>query len=133
MGRRFNRGRNDSGSLLAATFVVALGAGSIVFVVIALAPRESLLMISGIVAGMLLVMGSIAMLRFGAKPRMGLGFWNVRFRSHRTDGSSDDYTPRIRKNSPKHSGTNKPITANEARELRLNSASTWVPADSQRK
>ncbi len=132
MGKRIHRGRNDAGSLLAATFVAALGAGSTIFVVIALAPQNSTWLVGGISAGMILILGIIAMLRFGKMPSLGLGFWSVRFRNHRSDGVADDYVPRIRKNRGRNDGGNQPITAGEAKELRETSASTWIPADKSR-
>jgi hypothetical protein len=62
MGRRLHRGRNDAGSLLAATFVVAVGTGSTVFVALAIAPRDSGWLVAGIALAMLAVLG----LRFHA-------------------------------------------------------------------
>jgi hypothetical protein len=131
MGRRLHRGRNDAGSLLAATFVVAVGTGSTVFVALAIAPRDSGWLVAGIALAMLAVLGCVFMLRFGKAPRLGLGFWSERFRSHRSDGAADDYTPRIRRHRTQHA-ENKPITASEAKERRQTSASTWVPADKSR-
>jgi hypothetical protein len=132
MRRRSQRGRNDSGSLLAATFVVALGAGCTVFVILAATPQDSLWVMGGIVAGMAALLTCVMLLRFGKMPSLGLNFWSIRFTNHRDDTAAGKYTPRIRKNKHRVEGANQPITASEAKEIQQTSANTWVPAHKTR-
>lgn len=128
MGRRLQRNRNDAGSLLAATFVVAMGGGCVLFAIFALTPEGTVWQAAAFCGAMLVLLLAIALVRFNRVPRIGLGFWSIRFRSHRNDSAVDGYLPRVRKPRPKKFGDNQPITAEQARELNRSSSSTWVPS-----
>ncbi|HAP06826.1 MAG TPA: hypothetical protein DCR20_03295 [Planctomycetaceae bacterium] len=133
MGRKGWGQRNDSGSLLASSLIIGLGGGSCLFMVGAMAPN-SLPLAGGILGGIFFVfMTLVALQRFSRGLSLDLGFLAVFGRNRRDDGVQD-YQPRRAGSghSEKHVGTNQPITANEAHELRINSASTWVPARGRR-
>lgn len=133
MGKRFYSNRNDSGSLLASLFILVMGFGSCLFAVAAVSPAS--VPMAAVTIGVIfaLFVGLIVMQRFGYTPSLGLGFLSRAGRSHRDDGAAD-YLPRKAGESRRivH-GTNQPITAGEATELRLTSASTWVPSRGRRK
>ena len=128
MGRRFYSNRNDSGSLLASLLILVMGLGSCFFAVAAMAPN-SVPIAAGVLGSVfVLFLCGIIMQRFGKAPSMGLGFLSRAGKSRRDDGAGD-YMPRKAGESRKMAtGTNQPITAGEAHELRITSASTWVPA-----
>lgn len=128
MGRRLRRDRNDAGSMLAATFVIAAGAGCTIFLLLAMSPGDSMWPTVAVGGGTLALLIGVALVRFGGVPHLGLDFWSLRFRSHRQEGAGSDYLPRIRKPRNRHGGANQPITAEQARELNQSSGSTWVPS-----
>jgi hypothetical protein len=133
MGRRGMGQRNDAGSLLASSLILGLGGGACLFMVGALSPNSLPLTagILGAVFGGLLLL--IVLQRFGRALSVDLGFLGRFGRSQRDDGIRD-YEPRRAGGSRagRADGANQPITAGEARELRLTSASTWVPARGRR-
>ncbi len=75
----------------------------------------------------------IVLQRFGKMPNTSLGFLFTSARNRRDDGTAA-YEPRIAGQTRPSSavGTNKPISALEAHELKVTSANTWVPAKSDR-
>ncbi len=134
MGRRGMGQRNDAGSLLASSLILGLGGGACLFMVGAMSP-DSLPLTAGILGG---VFGGLLLLtvlqRFGRALSLDLGFLGRFGRSRRDDGMRD-YEPRRAgggSRGGRAGGANQPITAGEARELRLTSASTWVPARGRR-
>ncbi|MFO0976907.1 MAG: hypothetical protein U0996_10955 [Planctomycetaceae bacterium] len=128
MSRRFQSGRGDSGSLLASLFILALGGAGCLFTVAAMAP-SSLPWAMGAVGGVFAIFVLFVVLqRFGKTPGTSLGFLLSARRNTRDDGLKD-YEPRKagdRRTAP--AGTNRPISAEEAHEIRVTSANTWVPA-----
>lgn len=133
MGRRFNSNRNDSGSLLASLFILVMGLGSCLFAVAAMAPNSVPIAAFALGTIFVLFLFCIVMQRFGKTPSIGLGFLSRAGKSRRDDGAGD-YMPRKACEPRKlATGTNQPITAGEAHELRITSASTWIPAKGGKK
>ena len=75
----------------------------------------------------------IVLQRFGKLPNTSLEFMFSSSHNRRDDGAAD-YEPRIAGQSRSSSavGTNQPITAKEAHEMKVTSANTWVPTKSGR-
>ena len=133
MGKRFQSGRGDSGSLLASLLILMLGGAGCMFTVAAMSPA-SLPWAMGAVGGVFAVFVLFVVLqRFGKAPGTSLGFLLSSRRNTRDDGLKD-YEPR--KAGDKRAstvGTNRPISAEEAHEIRVTSANTWVPAKGRRR
>lgn len=133
MGRRFQSNRGDSGSLLASLFILALGGAGCLFTVAAMAP-SSLPWAMGAVGGVFAVFVIFIVLqRFGKGPGTSLGFLLSSRRNTRDDGLKD-YEPRKagdQRSSP--AGSHRPISAEEAHEIRITSANTWVPAKGRKR
>lgn len=131
MGRRWQSNRNDAGSLLAAVFIVALGCGSCLFTVAAMSPGSlpaAIWTLSGI-AGLFLVI--VVLQRFGKLPKTDLSFLLSAQKNRRDDGARS-YEPRkAGGNSTPSAGTNQPISAEEAHQIKVTSANTWVPSQSR--
>jgi hypothetical protein len=70
--------------------------------------------------------------RAGRLTALNLGFLSLSSRSRRDDGVRD-YQPRKASSPSSAASPNQPITAGEARELRLTSSSTWIPAQGRKK
>lgn len=133
MGRRFQSNRGDSGSLLASLFILALGGAGCLFTVAAMAP-SSLPWAAGSVGGVFAVFVIFIVLqRFGKGPGTSLGFLLSSRRNTRDDGLKD-YEPRKAGDQRSSSaGTNRPISAEEAHEIRITSSNTWVPAKGRKR
>lgn len=131
MGRRWQSNRNDAGSLLASVFIVALGCGSCLFTVAAMSPGSlpaAIWTLSGI-GGLFLVM--VVLQRFGKLPKTDLSFLLSAQKNRRDDGVAG-YEPRkAGGNATIRPGTNQPISAEEAHEIKITSANTWVPTQSR--
>jgi len=131
MPRRFQHNRSDAGSLLAAVFIIALGAGCCLFLVAAMSPANLAKTAWGLGAFCTVFLILIVLQRFG-KSAGGLSFLFSASRNRRDDGLQD-YEPRMA--GEKRSsmvGTNRPISAKEAHDIQITSANTWVPANSGR-
>jgi len=133
MPKRFHHNRNDSGSMLASVFILALGSGCCLFLVSAMSPASFAMTAWGLGGAFSLFLTLIVLQRFGKMPNTNLGFLFTSARNRRDDGAAD-YEPRIAGQTRSSSavGTNKPISALEAHELKVTSANTWVPAKSDR-
>jgi len=133
MPKRFHHNRNDSGSLLASVFILALGSGCCLFLVSAMSPKFFAMTAWGLGGALSVFLTLIVLQRFGKIPNTNLGFLLSSARNRRDDGVAD-YEPRIAGQSRSSSavGTNQPITAKEAHEIKVTSANTWVPAKSGR-
>ena len=131
MAKRWQRNRNDSGSLLASAFIITLGSAACLFTVAAMSPNSmptAIWTITGMLAGFFVF---IVLQRFGKKPLTSLDFLLLSRRNKRDDGLAD-YKPRkIGEGQAPHAGTNHPISAAEAHEIQINSPNTWVPAQSR--
>lgn len=133
MGRRFRSNPDDSGSLLASMFIIALGAGCCLFTVVAMSPSSMpvALWIGGGIMSVFVII--IVMQRFGRIPQGSLSFLLSSSRNRRDDGARD-YEPRkVADGRSQSVGTNRPITAEEAHQIKVTSPNTWVPAASRRK
>jgi hypothetical protein len=128
MGRRFHNNRNDSGSLLASVFIMGLGAGCSLFTVAAMSPNSlpaAMWTVGGISVSFFTL---IILQRFGKVPSGSLSFLLKSERNRRDDGVRD-YEPRVMNSvDSRVTGTNQPISAEEAHEIKVTSANTWVPA-----
>jgi hypothetical protein len=128
MGRRFHSNRNDSGSLLASVFIISLGAGCSLFTVAAMSPTSlpaAMWTVGGVSAAFFTF---VILQRFGKLPSGNLSFLLKSERNRRDDGARD-YEPRLMNSGHTTStGTNQPISAQEAHEIKVTSANTWVPA-----
>ena len=134
MAKRFQNHRKESGSLLAAVFITALGVGCCLFVVSAMSPA-SFSAAAWALGGMLTVVFTLIVLfRYGKAPGSSSGFLLLSTRNRRDDGLGD-YEPRVANQSTKPSatGTNRPISAQEVHEIQVTSANTWVPASNGRR
>ena len=133
MAKRFHHNRNDSGSLLASVFILALGSGCCLFLVSAMSPTSFAMTAWGLGGALSVFLTLIVLQRFGKMPNTNLGFLFSSSRNRRDDGAAD-YEPRIAGQSRSISavGTNQPITATEVHEIKVTSANTWVPAKSGR-
>ena len=133
MGRRSSGRRDDSGSWLASLLILAIGLGFCAFLALSSDP-DSALIACCILAGILALFVLLNWLnRAGRLTSNTLSFLSLSNRSRRDDGVRD-YQPR-KAHSPGPAATapaNQPISAGEARELRLNSASTWVPTQGRK-
>jgi hypothetical protein len=133
MGKRWKSNRNDSGSMLAAIFIVALGAGTCLFTVAAMSPASlpmAMLVIGGI-SGAFMVF--VILQRFGKLPATDLSFLLSSSRNRRDDGLTD-YEPKLVKSKQTPvAGVNRPISAAEAHEIKVTSANTWVPAPTKKR
>jgi hypothetical protein len=133
MPKRFQHNPNDSGSLLASVFILALGSGCCLFLVSAMSPASLAMTAWGLGGVFFVFLILIVLQRFGKLPSSSLGFLFSSARNRRDDGAAD-YEPRIAGQSRSSSmvGTNQPISANEAHEIKVTSANTWIPAKSGR-
>lgn len=128
MARRYRGSRDDSGSLLAAVLITILGTLFCVITTAALAP-ESLWLVGSIAAGPAVCLVVLTVLqRFSRGRGAGLSFFGKASRSFRDDGVREYQPRKVTARPTVVSGSNRPITAEEARDIRLTSASTWIPA-----
>ena len=134
MPKRFHHSRNDAGSLLASVFILALGFGCCLFLVALISPESFAITAWGLGGVLSVLLTLIVLQRFGKVPKSNLGFLFSTARNRRDDGLAD-YEPRIAGQSQSAStvGTNQPISAQEAHEIKVMSANTWVPANSGRR
>ena len=133
MPKKFFHSRNDAGSLLASVFILTLGFGCCLFLVAVVSPNSIANTAWGLGGVLCVFLTLIVLQRFGKVPNANLGFLSSTARTRRDDGVAD-YEPRIAGQSRSSStvGTNQPISAQEAHEIKVMSANTWVPAKSGR-
>jgi hypothetical protein len=128
MGRRQLGRRDDSGSWLATLLIVATGGGFCAFAAMAASPDA--LLIAATVG--LCTIGLFVLVHLLNRSRQansfGLGFLFASSRNRRDDGLKDYQPRKVASKSSAGSSGNQPITAGEAKELRLTSASTWIPS-----
>lgn len=110
-----------------------LGSGCCLFLVSAMSPASLAMTAWGLGGVFFVFLILIVLQRFGKLPSSSLGFLFSSARNRRDDGAAD-YEPRIAGQSRSSSmvGTNQPISANEAHEIKVTSANTWIPAKSGR-
>ena len=131
MARRWRSNRNDAGSLLASVFILTLGAGCALFTVAAMSPDSmpAALWTVGSIVGIFIVI--VVLQRFGKLPKTDLGFL-VSSQRNRPDDGASDYQPRkVGEGRITTSGTNQPISVEEAKDLKVTSLNTWVPSKSR--
>ena len=124
--------RNDLGSVFAVSFITVLGTGICCTLYAVAAPTVSLWFLALIMTPAALCLAALVGVRW---PRMGTGleFWHAVFRSRAEADRGVDYQPRRIDPEPISSaGQQKPITADEVRDIRLMSTNTWVPTRSRK-
>lgn len=128
MGRLRSGRRDDSGSWLATLLIVATGGGFCAFAALAASPDA--LLTAGLVGlctiGLFILVHLLNRSRYAGT--LGLGFLFTSSRNRRDDGVRDYHPRKVASKSSAAPGGNQPITAGEAKELRLTSASTWIPS-----
>ena len=128
MTKRWRNDRNDAGSLLASVFIMALGAGCCLFTVSAMSPESFVVAMCTVGSIVGVFTAFVVMQRFGKLPKIDMGFL-VSSHQHRPDDGVADYEPRKAGEAQiVAAGTNRPISAEEAQELKITSPNTWVPA-----
>ena len=128
MRKQRRKHRDDLGSVFATSVIVVLGGGVCAMMFAAGAPNAPawlhLAILGG--AGLLLIVALAVRIPRGGT---GLEFWNSFHQDRREHDMPIDYTPEpVQRKQEGRPGQQKPITANEVRELRLNSTNTWVPS-----
>ncbi len=133
MGKRGHHGNKQDGSLLASVFILTLGGGCCLFTVAALYPQSFTLAASvvGGIAALFIIMAVLQ--RTGRLPSNSLGFLFISNKNKRDDGTNDYLPRRAADSRPMAQGTNRPISAEEAHEIRVTSPNTWVPSPAKRK
>lgn len=134
MGKKSFRRRDDSGSMLATVIVIVLGAGLCSFLCVLADQNQNGLLLGGIIGGALLAIVGLLVFRYGRMQDSSLAFWLAASKNHRDDGLKDYQPEKAKSRGPSRPlGSNKPISAEEAREIQKTSSSTWVPARGNRK
>lgn len=130
MGKKWGRRRDDAGSMLATVIVIVIGTGLCCFLCLMADPRNSDFLIGCVFVFAILLLCGIVWYRYGRRDGGSLAFWNAMARNHPDDGLAAQYRPeKIKDRKPERPvGSNKPITAEEARELKVTSSRTWVPS-----
>lgn len=127
MGRSWKYRRDDGGSMLATIIVIVCGSGLGCF--LAMAADSSEWLQAGIAVAALIAIVQIVRYRYlrNTSTRLGLFFFIQKHPND--DGIAAQYRPRkIRdRRSENQNGSNKPITAEEAHQIQVTSANTWVP------
>jgi hypothetical protein len=133
MGKRGQSGNRQDGSLLASVFILTLGAGCCLFTVATLSPRSFAFAASivGSVAAVFILLAVFQ--RFGRMPSSSLSFLLTSNKNKRDDGANDYLPRKVADPRSTAEGSNRPISAEEAHEMRVNSPNTWVPAPVKRK
>jgi hypothetical protein len=129
MSKKWGRRRDDSGSMLASVIVIVIGTGICCFMCVMADSRYSDLAMGAVVVSAFLVLASMIWYRYSSGDGSGrLAFWNAAARNNREDGLAAQYRPRKveDRRSQQQPGSNRPITAQEAHDLQINSSKTWV-------
>tara|TARA_B100001939_G_C16497558_1_gene428150 strand:- start:124 stop:540 length:417 start_codon:yes stop_codon:yes gene_type:complete len=129
MGRKIQR--DDAGSMLATVLVIIAGTMLLVFIC-AVANSDAGAILMGVTVG-LAVLSLMALVWYRYFRDHGNNSLELSLsiaRNKPDDGiAAHQYEPRLVKNRHDEAeGTNQPITADEAHELRISSANTWVPS-----
>lgn len=127
MGRIWKHKRDDGGSMLATVIVIVGGAGLGCF--LCMAANSSELLQGGIAIAALIAIVQIVRYRYARNTSSKLGLFFFIQKRPNDDGLAAQYRPRKIKDrrSQADTGDNKPITAEEARQIQVTSANTWVP------
>lgn len=129
MGKAWKHQRDDAGSMLATVIVVVLGALVCGFLVAASTESGGDWLLWTIVGVAVFFITWVMWYRYSRRTASPLSFWFALSRNYRDDEFPADYVPRkVRTRQADVAGPNRPITADEARELQQNSANTWVPS-----
>lgn len=129
MGKRWGHRRDDGGSML-ATVIVIFGGAALCTLIAMLAPKRSEWLIGGVITIAILFVATVIRMRYSSGGGSSLGFWFSLKSNPADDGIAGQYRPRKVKNRADEapSGTQRPITAQEVRDIKDTSANTWVPS-----
>ena len=130
MRKRWTRKRDDGGSML-ATVIVIFGGAALCGLITLMDAKQSDWVFWGVIASAFLFVAFIIRLRYSnGNSRSNLGFWSSVKHNPADDGIAGQYRPRRVKTRANEvrTGTQQPITAQEAREIKDSSANTWVPS-----
>ena len=120
--------KNDLGSLFAASIVTAFGA-AVCAILFMIGDPEGSPWVIALIAGIAFVL--LATILGVRIPRSGssLGFWYAFFGTRAGRDQPVDYEPRpVRTQYGQSVGNQRPITAEEVRDIRELSTTTWVPS-----
>jgi len=128
MRKQRRKHRDDLGSVFATSVIVVMGGGVCAMVFAAGAPNAPEWLHPAILGGAGLLLVAFLAVRI-PRGSTGLEFWNSLHQDRREHDKPIDYTPEpIQRKQGGRIGQQKPITAEEVREIRLNSSNTWVPS-----
>jgi hypothetical protein len=115
--------------------IITMGFGACVFTVAAMSPNSVPQAVAVLAVIAALFFGFTFWHRYGKGGSFSLGFLLNSRRNRRDDGLKD-YEPRVAGRDAAQSatmqGTNRPITAEEAHDIRISCDNTWVPASGRR-
>lgn len=116
--------------MLASVVIIILGTALCCFLCLMDRSDFSEFMLFALPAVGLIAIGWIVLYRYGRGSSGSLAFWHSAATNHNDDGIAAQYRPRKVRNSQANepAGSNKPITAEEAHDIQITSANTWVPS-----
>ena len=134
MAMKWQHRRDDAGSMLATVIIIVIGTGLCCFMCLTESSDFSDWMLIVLPALAVLTISLIVRYRYGRGTSGSLTFWHSVASNHPDDGLAGQYRPRKVKDSRSNAppGTNRPITADEAHDLRITSANTWVPSKTRK-
>ena len=120
--------------MLATVIVIVLGAGLCSFLCVLADVKRNDLVLGGILGAAAFSIAWIIWYRYGRMDNSSLTFWFLASKNRRDDGLNDYVPEKVPDRGPQQAmGSNRPITAEEAREIQITSSSTWVPAKGGRR
>lgn len=130
MAKNWKHRRDDAGSMVATVIVIVVGAVICAFLGAADRTQFGDWMLGLVVLVAALMLTAIIRYRYARNSSSGLGFWYALGTDHREDGLASQYRPRkVRDNRTiSQPGAQRPISAEEAREIQNTSSNTWVPS-----
>lgn len=129
MGRHWKYRRDDGGSMLATIIVIVGGCGLCWFIAVS---ANAFQLQAGISMIALIAVVQLIRLRYGKSNGTRLNIFNAIQRNPYDDSAAAQYRPvKIKdRRAESSAGSNRPITAEEAHQIQINSANTWVPGKS---
>ena len=116
--------------MLATVIVIVAGTGLCTFIGAADSSSSGMIALGVVITVAVLLLLWLLWFRYSDHSSKGLGIWLSIARNPRDDGLASQYRPRKvnEREEARITGTNQPITAEEAHDLQVNSANTWVPS-----
>ncbi len=134
MARKWGKRQDDGGSMLASIVIIVLGTGLCCFLCLMDTSDFGTVMLFALPTVSLILILFLMNYRYGRSRSGGLAFWFSAASNHNDDGIAAQYRPEKIKDSRSNAptGSNRPITAQEAHELQITSSKTWVPSRKNR-